>query len=470
MTTREDMLLGLVAVHGGLMTVDHLKDCVKKQRQIEGKGRILSMTEIAVQERILTSFQAKSIMTRLLSRPVKCHECGERHHVIEMQGGSKFRCKKCRTLLTVPIESGNIEEHAQELARTLFGVRKELPKVIQEMMHNIFEPGHLIGGCKIIERIGQGGMGEVYRARQLALDRDVAVKVLSFHMTTRPDYVDRFEREARAAAQLKHANIVQVYDVGEDGGIFYLIMELVQGKTIYGLLKAKEHISWRVVHEIAMRVAEALECAHGFQIVHRDIKPDNIMISRDHKVKIMDMGLAKMLDAQNEDYTRTSEVLGTPYYMSPEQCRNDPALDCRSDLFSLGATLFHMLTGHPPFEGTSPVDVLMKVVNRPTPDYASLNVDVPREFYAIIEKLMEKDADKRFQTPTDLLAAMKEVERKINAARVAIPSPVMSPPPPVARSRKEKPKSKLILAALIGGGVLIGIIVGLFLAWMILGS
>src|SRR5262245_41553409 len=268
-----------------------------------------------------------------------------------------------------------------------------------------------LGSYRIMERIGAGGMGTVYRAVHVELDREVALKVLPPEMNSNPTMVARFKREAKAAAQLHHENIVQIYDVKEDRGRNFLALEFVRGKDLSDLIAANKQLSIKQSIGILKQAARALD--HAFQkgIVHRDIKPSNFLITQDGKVKLCDMGLALRVDAADESkVTRDGTTVGTVDYMSPEQARDSRLADTRSDIYSLGCTLYQMLTGRVPFEEGSMAEKLFKHNQDPIPDPLQFNPEIPDQVLYILNRMVEKKPEDRYQTPKELLADLEQLD------------------------------------------------------------
>lgn len=257
-----------------------------------------------------------------------------------------------------------------------------------------------IAGYKLIEKIGAGTMGVVYKARQVSLDRVVAIKILSPRHSRKPDYVELFLREARAVAKLNHPNVISGIDVGDEDGLRYFVMELASGQPIGQLLARGGALDEERVLPIAVQIARALEHAHEAGLVHRDIKPDNILVTKNGTAKLCDYGLAK---------TRPEEgrPLGTPNYISPEQARGDASVDIRSDLYSFGATLYHMLAGRPPFEGNAKV-VMVKHLSEEPKALRLIDPDISPGMDAIVAKLMRKKPEDRYPSPKQLLVALEE--------------------------------------------------------------
>jgi serine/threonine protein kinase len=219
---------------------------------------------------------------------------------------------------------------------------------------------HQIPGYLILGKLGAGAMAVVYKARQLSLDRIVAIKVLPKRFTENKEYVERFYKEGKAAAKLNHANIVQAIDVGEAGGYHYFVMEYVEGKTLYDDLSAGKVYGELEAINVIIQVAEALKHAHSVGLIHRDVKPKNIMINKEGIVKLADMGLARQTTDFEAAKMEKGKAYGTPYYISPEQIRGEIDVDERADIYGLGATFYHLVTGRVPFMADDPMEVMRK--------------------------------------------------------------------------------------------------------------
>ena len=271
--------------------------------------------------------------------------------------------------------------------------------------------GKIIGGCQVLERIAKGGMGVVYKAKQLKLDRPVAVKILSEDLAKDRSYVHRFIQEARSAAELSHGNIVQIFDVGEINGLFYIILEYVDGSNLRDILDSHKRLDPARALEIALQAGHALKHAHQRGVIHRDIKPENIMVTHDGMVKIADLGLAKKMASGNQDggITSAGAILGTPYYMAPEQVKDFRQVDGRSDIYSLGVTLFRALTGSVPFKGRTPVEVMIKVVEGKRPSIRSLEANVPEDVELFVDRMMHRRPDNRFQDFSELIRDLETI-------------------------------------------------------------
>jgi len=290
----------------------------------------------------------------------------------------------------------------------------------------------ITGRYKIESLLGQGGMSTVYKAADPNLRRAVAVKLIHPHLAADPEFVRRFEEEATAVAQLRHPNIIQVYDFAHDGDTYYMVLEHVPGETLQARLKALSAANSRLPLQETIRiiaaVCEAAHYAHERSMIHRDIKPANIMINQDGEPVLMDFGVAKMLSSQQ--HTATGAIVGTPSYISPEQVRGERP-DSRADIYALGVVLFEMVGGRCPFDADSTLRLMLMHINEPVPDIRELADDVPNALVAVIEKSLAKFPDERYQTAAEMAQALRAVAMP-RAAPTATP---ITPPaaPPVAR-------------------------------------
>jgi hypothetical protein len=290
-----------------------------------------------------------------------------------------------------------------------------------------------LGGYQVYKLLGRGGMGAVYLARQVSLDRKVAVKVLNPRWAKDPTFVTRFLREAYAAARLVHHNVVQIYDVGEERGLPYFAMEYVQGTNLSGLVRNKGRLDAATAAGYVLQAARGLKYAHDRGMIHRDVKPDNLLLNDQGIVKVADLGLVKVHGSAPEepagggealdglaDVTRAGKTMGTPAYMAPEQGRNPTGVDARADVYSLGCTLYVLLTGRTPFAGGTAVEVITKHRREPVPAPETHGVDVPGELGAVLAKMLAKDPAERYP---DLGPVIADLERflGVTAAGAAAP-------------------------------------------------
>ena len=287
----------------------------------------------------------------------------------------------------------------------------------------------LNGRYEIEDLLGQGGMARVFRGQDKVLGRTVAVKVLSPQFAGDDQFVARFRREAQAAAALNHPNIVSVYDTGDQGDVHYIVMEYVEGRTLRDVIRQDGPLLPERASEIAQAVARALAAAHEGGLVHRDIKPGNIMLTRDGEVKVMDFGIAR--SSTGDTLTQTAAILGTASYLSPEQAQG-AAVDARSDIYSLGCVLYEMLTGRPPFTGDSPVSIAYKHVREDPVPPSQLNGDVPEDMEAVVIKAMAKNQDNRYQTADE----MREDLERAAAGMPTLATPLLAGEPTQAVTRR----------------------------------
>lgn len=301
-----------------------------------------------------------------------------------------------------------------------------------------------IKGYRIVSRVGRGGMGAVFKAKHLALDRDVALKILPPRLAKDETFVERFVREARSAAKLNHPNIVQALDAGQSGELYYFAMEYVDGQSFDDILKERGPLPASEVIEVGQQMASALQHAEPLGLIHRDIKPGNILLTADGTAKLADFGLAK--EASDTSVTHTGvTAMGTPNYVSPEQAAGERDLDIRSDVYSLGVTLYHLATGSVPFEGETAAVVMTKHLNEdPTPP-RELAPAVPEALNKVILKMMEKEKEDRYQSAAELAADLAAL-----AAGDAPPSIAPAPAPPRrprGRRAARKSRAPLLVAA-----------------------
>jgi tRNA A-37 threonylcarbamoyl transferase component Bud32 len=269
---------------------------------------------------------------------------------------------------------------------------------------------------KVEEVIGQGGMSAVYKATDPNLKRVVAIKLIHPHLSENEEFVIRFKEEAAAVAQLRHPNIVQVFDFDSDGDVYYMVLEFVAGETLQARLKRLNAAGRRMptveALKFAAQICDAVDYAHQRGMIHRDIKPANVMLDVYGKAILMDFGIAKIIGGQY--HTATGATLGTAVYMSPEQIRGD-RIDERSDIYSIGVTLFEMVSGRPPYEADSAMTLMMMHLNDPIPDLRQVQPDTPAELVALIEKALSKDRAERFQSAAEMAAALRRLSERLES-------------------------------------------------------
>ncbi|MBI3270430.1 MAG: protein kinase [Planctomycetes bacterium] len=349
--------------------------------------------------------------------------------------------------------------------------------------------GATLGKYRISGKLGQGGMSVVYEAVDTAIHREVALKVLPESVAEQPETLERFLQEARALGRLSHPNVVWVYEVCEAEGVYFLVMERVLGGSAQDLVKAGEALGWSRATEMIVGACRGLIAAHAAGLIHRDIKPGNLLCAPDGTVKLTDFGLAKVLNRGNMSLTKTGRAVGTPQYMSPEQCRGE-VVDERSDVYSLGATYYHLLAGQPPYPGEDAMQVMFAHCSSPVPDPRAVKPNLPEACATVTMRAMAKAPDQRYATAADVLAdleaivarqALPSLSRKPRTATHVRPAPTPTPvrrrdhePGDGAPSRSERGRStgasRALAApsrntrAVVLGGIGLAVVVAVFWA------
>jgi serine/threonine-protein kinase len=282
--------------------------------------------------------------------------------------------------------------------------------------------GRTFGDFQVLRRIGSGGMGQVYLARQLSLKREVALKFLRSDLNANTTALKRFQTEAEAVARLNHANIVHIYEIRECDGLWYMALEYVDGRNLRDYLARKGPPDLPVCLSIIRQVAAALQKAHEEGIVHRDIKPENILVTRKVEVKVTDFGLSRFFTAEAPatNLTQSGVTVGTPLYMSPEQVQGKPT-DHRSDVYSFGVTCYHLLAGEPPFRGATAFDVAIKHVQDHPRPLSDLRPDLPADLSAMVHRMMAKSPADRYQSARDVLRDLAKVREGLSLGLAAAP-------------------------------------------------
>jgi serine/threonine protein kinase len=329
----------------------------------------------------------------------------------------------------------------------------------------------MLSHYRLIEKIGEGGMGVVYRAEDTKLRRQVALKVLPPELVANEERRLRFLREARTAAAVNHPNIAHVYEIDEAAGVVFITMELVEGKTLRKQMGGKA-LPMKDAVRIATEIAEALAEAHKARVIHRDLKPDNVIVASSGHAKILDFGLAKLHEDRDEarrselshtetisgETTREGKVLGTPAYMSPEQARGKP-VDSRSDLFAFGTTLYEMATGRSPFKGRTTTDTLSAIIRDEAIPASQINAEVPPEMERIVGKCLQKEPGQRYQHTDELVVDLRHLKRTTDSGVQRI----QTPSGPISTQRV--PQHRRLRVAVLTGVAAILIAAGIAWWW-----
>ncbi|MCH2162150.1 MAG: serine/threonine protein kinase [Phycisphaerales bacterium] len=337
-----------------------------------------------------------------------------------------------------------------------------------------------IPGYRIIRKLGSGAMATVFLAKQLSLDRLVAIKVLPRRFSSNSDFIERFYKEGRAAARLNDPNIVAAYDVGQAGDHHYFVMEYVDGDTVYDRIKDAKRFDEASAIRVTMQVASALRHAHAVGFIHRDIKPKNIMLTKGDSAKLADLGLARALSDKEAAEAEAGRAYGTPFYISPEQIRGRVNIGPEADIYGLGATLYHMVTGRVPFKGKNPTEVMHKhLKDNPTPP-DHLNPEISSGLALVIEMMMAKSHSERYRSASELLEDLELVSNgeQPRYARPAVdvasvistmhePGETATPPTRIKRSNSGvtgNPVSMTMVALLVISVLLNVILIGYYVS------
>jgi len=324
--------------------------------------------------------------------------------------------------------------------------------------------GQAIPGYKVLGKLGAGAMATVFKARQLSLDRLVAIKILPRKFSSNPQFIQRFYAEGRAAAQLNHPNIVQDFDVGRSGEFHYFVMEYVDGSTVFDSISQNKRFKEDDAIDITISVAEALEHSHDKGLIHRDVKPKNVMLTKQGVVKLADLGLARAIEDKDAAMAEAGKAYGTPYYISPEQIRGEVHIGAQADIYSLGATLYHMVTGSVPYNGKNPTEVMQKHLKVPLVPPDHVNPKLSAGISEVIEMMMAKSRKNRYKDCHDLLVDLRAARRgelppmahkdtTASALEEVLSSDVIQHAPLTKRDVSgpfDHPSARLVLYAFIG--------------------
>ncbi|MBI3271244.1 MAG: protein kinase [Planctomycetes bacterium] len=395
-TTRPMSLFGKLILRRGWATEAQVSEGLRLQQESELGGRARQLGEILVEKGVLTVQQVKELLAEQNKCILKCEGCGTKYNVSGLEPGKTIKCMKCGANLVVPkrIVSPGVEGTVH--------------------LHPSGDPlvGKVLGGCKIMQKVGKGGMASVYKAKHLGLDKLFAVKILPPASAANEDLIKRFISEARAMAKISHPNIVQVHNVAREQGYNFIVMDLVEGRTVTEVLAELRRILPDDALRIIAETARGLGVAHKHQIVHRDVKPDNIMMSPKGEVKVMDFGLAQDVQTATGSKGQAANpmmIAGTPYYMSPEHW-SGKGVDARSDIYSLGVTLYYILTGHKPFVAGDTLALMQLHARGEIPSPKKYVDNLADSIISVIFKMMAKKPSARYQNAEELLKDLDRIK------------------------------------------------------------
>jgi len=363
--------------------------------------------QILIERGTLALSQAQGILESQGKKILKCAECGHQYNVKEYKTNKEYTCLNCGGPLSPPesISSLKVQGTAMD------------SQTVKASIDDKFV-GKEIGGCEILQKLGEGGMGSVYKARHLALNKIVAVKIMSSALMGEI-HRKRFLREARAAAQVEHNNIIQVHDTGVAEGYNYIVMQFIDGESIQKRINREGQFDQKEALRVIRDSADALGYAHRRHMIHRDIKPDNIMLTSESIVKVADFGLVKSTEIE-KDLTGMSQsmLMGTPHYMSPEQFEGK-IIDHRTDIYSLGVTLYYMLTGQKPYDGTTPYQIMQGHLQQEFVDPTNLSDEIYPEVSKLVRKMMSRDREQRYQSCEDIVSDIDKMMRGFEDGTIA---------------------------------------------------
>jgi len=404
-----EKVFGMIAKKLGYLSKEQIRECVEEQRRRMRSGENVRLGEVCVEKGYLTVQEVNEILQEQQRSVLVCPGCGTPYSIEGFPVGKRWRCKVCGSMLEVPGATAQAEATAGGMFGDASSDGDAGPGVITAIYEERLAEGRVpdekeFGNYEIIEKVAQGGMGIIYKARQKGLDRIVALKVLLGGDAASEEMISRFYLEAKSIARLRHPNIVPIHDIGEFEGKHYFTMDFIHGQSLRALLNEKGRLPVPFALEMARKVAEAIHYAHEQGVVHRDIKPENILIDETGEPMITDFGLAKNVEI-DPNLTRAGMVMGTPAYMAPEQARGErDRVDRTSDVYSIGAVLYEMLAGRPVYKFFGQVGLadLLRVIQKDITQPRRWNPAVPKDVDTIVMKALEKEQERRYQTAKEL--------------------------------------------------------------------
>ncbi|MHC5038745.1 MAG: serine/threonine protein kinase [Planctomycetota bacterium] len=409
MPTKGDRDFGEMAVKHKFVEPQEIEKALREQKRLEKEGALLTLDRVVIEMGFMNPFQVEFIQERLNRKVIYCPGCMTKYNVFKYRGDTRVKCRKCSESIEVPKRFSEMEPEERK-------ARADAGKPIYETKAFL---GKVVGGYKVIEELGSGEMGVVFKARQLSLDRVVALKVLPAEVTRDKDSVDRFLREAKSAGKLQHPNIVQVYDIGETGGLYYYSMEFIEGKSLASILPPEKAMDLGEALRIVHQIAKALSHAHRYGVLHKDIRPGSILINEEGVAKLADLGLgAGGADPTKGGISGMGTIGGTPVYLSPEQLANVRNASAASDVYSLGATFYRMVTGQEPFTGPNILAVMKAILEDTPPAASELNSSIPKALSDLIARMMARDVADRIRSAEELVEALSSLSSVTGSNRL----------------------------------------------------
>jgi serine/threonine protein kinase len=430
---QETQRVGDILLRFGMLDDEKMRRVVERQQQLRAEGKPARIGEVAVELGFLKPEQVKRVLAHEGTAILRCPKCDRRYTVQGYAANRRYKCGDCKLYLEFPMDNvlkaTAIEPPAVEAAPP--EPKKEEPQ------------GPVIGKYRLIRPVGRGGMGTVHLGEHVETKKQFAVKILAEQFAKLPEIVKRFKREALTGEKLNHPNIVQIFDIDQEGKSFYIVSEFVDGQSLEKLLLSEKRLAPDRAIRIMKGVLAALQHAHDHGIVHRDIKPANVLLTKDETAKLIDFGIAKDIESQTV-LTLAGSVLGSPSYMSPEQAQGEE-VGPPTDLYACGVVLFVMLTGRKPYEGKNLVETLSMHVRMPIPSLREIVGEIPETVEKAVHKMMAKDPAKRHPSPSAAAAALDRA--------LAGKSEVMRPSRPIPTAKPARAPVWIWITA--GGGVLL---------------
>ena len=410
MPTKNDRELGGILVELGFCAPDQVTEALDAQKKLEDEGALVTLDRVLRDASVLTPVQLELALEKQGRKIVYCAGCTTKYNVFTQQGGDKVSCRKCGSSIPVPVRLLD-RPLPDEAAEATPAAIPEAERAADPLV------GKMLGGYRVEELVSRGGMGVVYKAHQVSLDRKVDLKVLPSHLTADETYVKRFLHEAKAAGRLQHANIIQVYDIGESSGTYFFSMEHVDGESLAQLLQKRNPLGGETTVRIALQICKALTQAHKAGIVHRDIRPTTIMITEEGVAKLAELGFTKALD-EAAVVGAGGGGLESPFYLAPEQITDSKNVGPAADLYSLGATMYRMATGTRPFERENLLGVFQAVLHEALPAPKEVLPEIPEDLSDLIAHALQKDPAARFASAQQMLGALRGLELRTDSGRI----------------------------------------------------